>query len=357
MNHEEKSSLDSTNSQPAEENNSSTSSTSRRGFLKTAGLGAAALTASAMLPDVLGQKAEAKEVAPFNTKDPDRRERQLVDVRTDAARRAGELLETSFPHPTNGDEERYRHQGFAGNFSKTLPHDPVTGLVVPSAYLALVDALEDGTQEAFDAVPAGGTGKLAGPLSPLQFQMAGSDSPDAKSPFTPPSVASAGGAAEMVEIYWEAYLRDVGFIDYGSNPLVAAAVADMNHLSDFGGPKPVTPQNLFRFPFVGATDGPYVSQLLYRSHRLDGVDFVPMLHTRLPVADPITQPATHSDLPIYRRTRPDTTVMPATPTIDAPPPFNKRRLGVWAVAKEDVEELMDTLQDVTENGQRKTTVE
>src|SRR5262249_14324013 len=44
------------------------------------------------------------------------------------------------------------------------------------------------------------------------------------------AVASAGGAAEMVELYWEAYLRDVPFIDYGSNPLVAQAVADMNRL-------------------------------------------------------------------------------------------------------------------------------
>jgi len=261
---------------------------SRRGFLKSAGLGAAALTATAILPEMLTEKAAAKEVAPFNTKDPDSRARQLVDVRTDAAKREGELLETSFPHPTNGDEERYRDQGFAGNFSKTLPHDPATGLVVPAAYHALLDALNDGTQEAFDAVPAGGRGQLAGPLSPLQFQIAGSDSPDAKSPFTPPSVASAGGAAEMVEILWEAWLRDVPFIDYGSNPLIGQAVADMNGLSDFGGPKPVTAQNLFRFPFVGATDGPYVSQILYQSHRLDGADFVPKLHTRLPVADPNT---------------------------------------------------------------------
>jgi hypothetical protein len=277
-----------TTSQSLETNTHSSYSTSRRGFLKTAGIGTAALTATALLPDVLIPKADAKEIAPFNVKDPDRRERQLVDVRTDAARRAGELLEKSFPHPTNGDEERYRNQSFAGNFSKTLPHDPATGLVIPSAYLALLDALEDGTQEAFDAVPAGGPGKLAGPLSPLQFQMAGSDSPDAKSPFTPTSVASADGAAEMVEVYWEAYLRDVPFINFGSNPLIALAVADMNKLSAFGGPRPITPQNLFRFPFIGCTDGPYVSQILFQTHRLDGVDFVPKLNTRLPVADPNT---------------------------------------------------------------------
>jgi hypothetical protein len=281
--------IESPTTNQAQENNPRLA-TSRRGFLKTAGIGAAALTAGGVFPAVLSGKAEAKEVAPFNVNDPDRRVRQLVDFRTDAARREGELLETSFPHPTNGDEERYRDQAFAGNFSKTLPHDPQTGLVIPSAYKSLLDALEDGTQEAFDAVPSGAAGKgaLAGPLSPLQFQIAGSDSPDAKSPFTPPSVASAGGGAEMVELYWEAYLRDVPFIDYGSNPLVGLAVADMNKLSDFGGPKPVTAQNLFRFPFIGCTDGPYVSQFLYQSHRLDGADFVPKIHGRLQVADPNT---------------------------------------------------------------------
>jgi len=264
----------------------SAASSSRRDFLKTAGAGAVVLTAGSVIPSTLTPKAEAAEVGPSSA--PVQRGNELEQIRKNAAKAARESVINAFPHPTNGDEERYRDQSFAGNFSKTLPHDPATGLVIPSAYLALLNALEQGTQEAFDAVPAGGRGQLAGPLSPLQFQMAGSDSPDATSPFTPPSVASAGGAAEMVELYWEAYLRDVPFVDYGSNPLVAQAVADMNHLSDFGGPRPVTPQNLFRFPFVGATDGPYVSQILYQSHRLDGIDVIPKLHTRLPVADPNT---------------------------------------------------------------------
>src|SRR5205085_2040255 len=178
-------------------------------------------------------------------------------------------LETDFPHHTNGDEERYKDQAFAGNFSKTLPHD-ANGLVVPSAYLALLNALKAGTQAAFDAVPAGGTGKLAGPLSPLQFQIEGIDSPAARSKFVPPSVASAGGAAEMVELYWENYVSDVPFINYNSNPLIGAAVTDMNRLSDYGGPRPVTAENLFRYPFVDAQIGPYVSQLLFQTHRLDG---------------------------------------------------------------------------------------
>ena len=234
-------------------------------------------------------EATSTEISPF-IHHPRQRAEQLEQVRKNAAEAASEAEEQAFPHRTNGDEERYADQAFAGNFSKTLPHDPNTGLVDPSAYRALLDALEDGTQAAFDAVPAGGKGKLAGPLSPLQFQMEGADSPDARVAFslTPPSVASAGGAAEMVEIFWEAYLRDVPFIDYGSNPLVGQAVADMNRLSDFGGPKPVTPQNLFRFPFVGATDGPYVSQILFQTYRPDGVTFVPKLTTVKPVADPNT---------------------------------------------------------------------
>jgi len=264
----------------------SMSSPSRRGFLKTAGIGAAALAATTFVPGLV-PAAEAVEIGPPED-DPTQRGNTLQQIRNNAAATARQNVINAFPHPTNGDEEHYADQAFAGNFSKTLPHDPATGLVDPSAYQALLGALETGTIAAFNSVPAGGAGRLAGPVSPLVFQIEGADSPVAASPFVPPSISSAGGAAEMVELYWEAYLRDVPFVDYGSNPLVAQAVADMNHLSDFGGPRPVTPQNLFRFPFVGATDGPYVSQILYQSHRLDGIDVIPKLHTRLPVADPNT---------------------------------------------------------------------
>jgi len=274
--------------QPVETNSdsSSSSSTSRRRFLKTASLGAAALTASSMVPAVLEGRAGAVEIGP-PVSGPQQRGNDLEKIRKAAAKNARQAVIDSLPHPTNGDEERYADQAFAGNFSKTLPHD-ANGLVVPSAYQALLAALSAGTQQAFAAVPAGGTGKLAGPLSPLQFQMEGSDSPTPGSPFLPPSVASAGGAAEMVELYWEAYLRDVPFINYGSNPLVGQAVADMNHLSAYAGPRPVTAQNLFRYPFVGCTDGPYVSQILYRTHQLDGTTFVPRITTRAQVSDPNT---------------------------------------------------------------------
>jgi hypothetical protein len=84
-------------------------------------------------------------------------------------------------------------------------------------------------------------------------------------------VASAQTAAEQVEHYWGALLRDIPFTDYPSNPLVAQAVADMNNLSFLKSrenkqfPFPVTADNLFRGQFVvgdGNVQGPYVSQFL-----------------------------------------------------------------------------------------------
>lgn len=281
----------------------SSSSTSRRMFLKTSGVGVAALTAGAVLPTALVPEAEAVEIGP-PSQNPSKRAAQSDQVRSTTSRAEAAAIKNAFPHPTNGDEETYANQSFAGNFSKTLPHDAVTGLVVPSAYQALMNGFTQGTQAALDAVPAGGTERLAGPLSPLAFQLQGVDTTAATQLFVPPSINSAGGAAEMVELYWEAFVRDVPFADYASNPLIAKAVSDLNKLSGYSGPKPVTPQNIFRygtgsaFPnanaFFGADVGPYISQILYQGGKgtpdqfFDGIKMVPMISTLLPVADPNT---------------------------------------------------------------------
>jgi len=145
---------------------------SRRGFLKTAGLGAAAITAGTILPTGLIPEAEAVEVGP-PSQNPSFRAAQSDQVRKTTSSLESTAIQNAFPHQTNGDEETYATQAYAGNFSKTLHHDPNTGLVVPSDYQSLVNALKAGTQAALDAVPAGGTGKLAGPLSPLAFQLQG----------------------------------------------------------------------------------------------------------------------------------------------------------------------------------------
>src|SRR5439155_9714370 len=85
------------------------------------------------------------------------------------------------------------------------------------------------------------------------------------------TVASAQTAAELVEHYWGAILRDVPFSEYSTDPMVGHAVADMNNLSFVNStannqiPRPVTRQNLFRGQFVpgdGNVLGPYISQFM-----------------------------------------------------------------------------------------------
>ncbi len=139
---------------------------SRRGFLKTAGLGAAVITAGSILPTGLIPEAEAVEIGP-PSQNPSLRASQSDQVRKTTSGNESAAIKAAFPHQTNGDEETYANQSFAGNFSKTLNHNPSTGLVVPSDYQALMNGIKAGTQAALDAVPAGGPGKLAGPLSSI----------------------------------------------------------------------------------------------------------------------------------------------------------------------------------------------
>ena len=85
---------------------------------------------------------------------------------------------------------------------------------------------------------------------------------------------------EAVELYWEAYLRDVPFTDYNTgNTIVMQACAELSSLTDFQGPKiggVVTPQSLFRYPYAGCLDGPMVSQFMYRNFNVDGIPVTPM---------------------------------------------------------------------------------
>jgi len=69
---------------------------------------------------------------------------------------------------------------------------------------------------------SGGGTEMAGPLSPLQFQMAGSDSR------MPSRVHAALGRSAAEPPMWNLLEATCAmlFHDYGSNPLVAAAVAD-----------------------------------------------------------------------------------------------------------------------------------
>lgn len=161
---------------------------------------------------------------------------------------------------TNGDEARYSN--FIGNYSKGLPHGP-TGEVEPSAYLALLEAVSEGTSAAFERVPLGGNVKLVNPLAGVAFDLEGTDSHKFAIPPSP-AVASQVRADEMVELYWMALARDVNFTDYATNPVTQAAAKELSSLGGFQGPKQggqVTAQTLFRGLTADDVIGPFVSQL------------------------------------------------------------------------------------------------
>jgi len=245
-------------------------SESRRKFLgNVSGAAVAALTAGAIgLEPLLGGKESVAHasVVPYR---PDSREDKSFNYRVETAK--SEKTENK-EQPDNGDARRFTD--FSGNYSKASLHD---GLGVPNAasWLSLKHALETGEFEDFENIivgtPGGGpNSRHNGPQGALALDLEGLDSHATVIP-PAPSVAGNQTAAEAVEHYWAALLRDVPFSDYPANSLAAQAVADMNNLSFLNSPQniefpfPVTPQNLFRGQFVpgdGNVQGPYVSQFM-----------------------------------------------------------------------------------------------
>ncbi|HEY2289638.1 MAG TPA: vanadium-dependent haloperoxidase [Thermoanaerobaculia bacterium] len=166
---------------------------------------------------------------------------------------------------SNGDEDRFKGEdgkpNYIGNFSKGLPHDDF-GEVKRDAYKSLLHAVEK--EKDFDKIILGLGRKLTNPQAGLATDQEGPNPKDLKI-LAAPSLDSAEEAAEAVELYWMALLRDVPFTGFGSNPDVAAAAKELSGLKDFTGPKisgQVTPQTIFRGCEAGDLAGPLVSQYL-----------------------------------------------------------------------------------------------
>lgn len=189
------------------------------------------------------------------------------------------------PHPNNGDEARYPNK--IGTSTKGLKHD-ADGHVDPDSYATFLRALQTRRPEDFEKIILGGTVKLADPQGPLSTALEGINNSQLAIPVAA-RLDSAALAAEHIEVYWQALLRDVPFTDYSdntTNPLVLAAVDELNRLPEYKGPKingKVTPATLFRstalYPDYRADPsgrkgkyvvppetlkGPYVSQFLLR---------------------------------------------------------------------------------------------
>jgi hypothetical protein len=229
----------------------STRSLTRRSFLARTGVSSVVVAAaSAGLPSLLPANAEG-QVGGSERAD------RSFQLRFNAASR-----ERNVPIPpqvNNGDETRYPN--FIGNYSQGLPHDSI-GEVEPAAYQALLTAISTGKPSDFANIPLGGTAKLVDPQGGLAFDLEGTDSGQLSIPPSP-TLAGAERGGEMVEDYWMALARDIPFSQYGNEPITAAAIADLNKLSLFKGPRiggMVTAATLFRGSTPGDLIGPYLSQ-------------------------------------------------------------------------------------------------
>ncbi len=248
-----------TETTPDTELGAATSGLSRRGFLHGAGvLGATGLASGATL--LAPGSTAAEELGPLGQR---RRQLSAFQVRNRAARN---LYDPNLPEQEcNGDESAYADR--RASFFKTLPQNNL-GEVDTAVYDLYLTALETGAQSDFDAIPLSPQSerRLANPLAAYAFEMTGGDGHSSRLPAAP-AFASAFTAAEMAEVYWQALTRDVPFSDYGSDPMVAAAVADLNGFSAIIGPTEgglITPNTLFRGETASDLIGPYISQFLWQ---------------------------------------------------------------------------------------------
>lgn len=248
---------------------------SRRNFVRGAAT-AAAITATIPLKPLLGGPGSTVKASTADYEPNKRTNDSFVYRRNTAIANkinVGEL-------PDNLDRQRY--SDFSALHSKALRHDAL-GVPNKASYQTLINALEakDNQFQALQGVdvanpvplPAGGpNSKLNGPDTSFAFDLEGLDSHAFTIPPPSPTVRSAQTATEQVEHYWAALLRDVPFRNYGSDPTVAAAVADLNSRSFIQGGganqwPTITPQTLFRArvaaPAVdGNLKGPYISQFM-----------------------------------------------------------------------------------------------
>jgi hypothetical protein len=261
------------------ETKSAANSLSRRSFLGRAGASTVVVAAASVgLPSVLSENAEGQIAEPA-------RSDRSFQIRFNAATREHNVQIP--PQINNGDETRYAT--FIGNFSQGLPHNSI-GEVDPTAYQALLTAVTSGKSGDFANIPLGGNVKLSGPQGGLAFDLEGRDSGQLSIPPSP-TLAGAERAGEMVEDYWMALARDIPFSQYGNESITAAAIADLDKLSLFRGPKvngQVTPGSLFRGFTPGDLIGPYLSQFFLLPVSLGTLGVEQKYNTYAPSTDYLT---------------------------------------------------------------------
>lgn len=166
---------------------------------------------------------------------------------------------------SNSDESEVPQ--FIGNFTKGLMHNSSGRVANPNHYIQLRDSLLNRNVESLSSVPLSGSRKYVQPLASFATNMIGPVGSSVPLPAAP-SLSSSQTAAEMVEDYCHVLCRDIPFNNYSTNSTIADCVTYMNALSNYQGPKPVTPSNIFRGVGEGVSTGPYLSQIFFMSNRL-----------------------------------------------------------------------------------------
>ena len=201
---------------------------SRRKFLKRSSQASVAIAAtSAGLGATLAEPVDLYTAGKTGPSEVGLRAQRSFEIRCDSAR-----ADTGRENPlttTNGDEERYTDK--RANFAKTFPQDEI-GEVKLDSYAAWVSILASGDPGQFEHAPRDplAVAKLNNPQATYAFDMVGIDSHATQLP-PPPAFASVEMAVEMAELYWQALTADVPFQTYEENPLIAAAVSDLNAFS------------------------------------------------------------------------------------------------------------------------------
>ena len=252
--------------------------TSRRGFLRKAGVASGAAAAIAAVPGV-SEASRGGRGGGYSSSSA--AARRLLARRTRFAAALSQTSRRERQSLANTDEDRL--DGFIASFTKTLPHNNF-GEVDESAYRKLLRALGTNRTSVWEAVPVVGPAKLANPEASVALSLVGGDSHSFFMPAAP-KFSSAEEASEMGEVYAHALLRDLPFDQYGTAVQAQIAAEEMSKFSNFTGPKmggQVTPETLFRGSFVGDLAGPYVSQFLMMDVPKGAGTFVQRYNTTVP---------------------------------------------------------------------------
>lgn len=149
-------------------------------------------------------------------------------------------------------------------YHKGLPHNK-KGLVDKKEFRKLLDFL-CGDLSKLTEIKLGGTRRLVNPSCIYDLEYSGMPKDSFYLPAAP-TISSHQMAADMLENYAMALVRDVPFGEWKDNKTIDEIIYYLNKLSAYQGPKnkngKITIKNLFRGNTRGDLVGPYVSQFLY----------------------------------------------------------------------------------------------